>query len=59
MISILNSTTLLENFSSYAENVVMFANIRRIWKQFCFVCLFVCFGYPSGSDVDIKELMEK
>ena len=60
MISILHSTILLENLSSYAENGVMFATIRRIWKQFCFICLFFFFfGYPSDSDVDIKELMEK
>ena len=58
MISILHSTILLENLSSYAENGVMFANIRRIWKQFC-LFVWVFFGYPSGSDVDIKELMEK
>ena len=59
MISTLHSTILLENLSSYAENGVMFATIRRIWKQFCFIYLFFFFGYPSDSDVDIKELMEK
>ena len=50
MISIFHSTILLANLSSYTENGVMFTNIRKIWKFFF---------YSSGSDVDIKELMEK